>query len=198
MTNNQWNLCSPILDSLSYFHGALLAPSIPASGFGYTWAFLQAAAAEITPLSPQEKALCPARSKPCSSSLRGLMDVSSGAERARLTGVVSGLQGWFLPWPESGGTARGLSLGAEWRRRHQGHPAAGPRAWQGQPLGLLGTLALLPGVFLPSSAASSTTTCHGSSHPFGPGYCLLLVLHDDGLSCPAAAGEEGFFSPTMG
>jgi len=58
-----------------------------------------------------------------------------------------------------------------------------------------GTLALLPGGFLPSSAASSTTTCHGSSRPFGPGYCLLLVLHDDGLSCPAAGGRKAFFPP---
>jgi len=39
------------------------------------------------------------------------------------------------------------------------------------------------------------TTCHGSSRPFGPGYCLLLVHHDDSLSCSAAGGRKAFFPP---
>ena len=58
-----------------------------------------------------------------------------------------------------------------------------------------GTLALVPWGFLPSSAALSMTTCQGSSSPFWPGYCLLLVHHEDGLSCPAAGGRKAFFPP---
>ena len=58
-----------------------------------------------------------------------------------------------------------------------------------------GTLALLPGGFLPSSAALSMTTCQGSSRPFWLGYCLLLTHHQDGLSCPAAGGRKAFLSP---
>ena len=86
-------------------------------------------AAKFTPLTPQEKGLCPARSSPWSSSLRSLTDISCGTERGRGIGVVSGLQGWFLPWPERRVKAQGVSLGAEWQRTPQGHPAAGPRAW---------------------------------------------------------------------
>ena len=56
-------------------------------------------------------------------------------------------------------------------------------------------LALGPGGFLPSSAALSRTTCQGSSGPFWLGYCLLLVHHEDGLSCPAARGRKAFFPP---
>lgn len=109
-----------------------MAPPIPPYGAGYTLAFLQAVAAEITPLAPQEKGLCPARSRPLSSSLPDLMAASSGAEtgeRGQLIGVVSGRQAWFLPWPERRVTARGLSLGAKWQRTHQGRPAAAPSAW---------------------------------------------------------------------
>ena len=62
----------------------------PAYGSGHTLAFLQAAAAEITRLGALDKGLCPATSSPWSSSLRGLMAESSGAERGWLRGVVSG------------------------------------------------------------------------------------------------------------
>ena len=58
-----------------------------------------------------------------------------------------------------------------------------------------GGLALVPGGFLPSSAALSMTACQGSSGPFGLGYRLLLMHHEDGLSCPAAGGREAFFPP---
>ena len=61
-----------------------------------------------------------------------------------------------------------------------------------------GSLALLPGGFLPSSAALSRTTCEGSSGPFWLGYCLLLMPHEDGLSCPAAGGRKAFFPPKVG
>ena len=58
-----------------------------------------------------------------------------------------------------------------------------------------GGLALVPGGFLPSSAALSRTACQGSSRPFGLGYRLLLMHHEDGLSCPAAGGRKAFFPP---
>ena len=126
---HQCHLCSLVFQSLTSCHGRLLAPSIPAYGSGYTLAFLQAVAAKFTPLTPQEKGLCPARSSPWSSSLRSLMDMSCGTERGRGIGVLSGLQAWFLPWPERRAKAQGVSLGAEWQRTPQGQPAAGPRAW---------------------------------------------------------------------
>lgn len=118
-----------VSQSLAYFRGGLLAPTIQTYGSGYTLACLQAAAAEITPFTPHEKGLCPATSSPCSSRLRGRIGFSSGAERGRLIGAVSALHAWFLPWPERRGTAPGFSLRAEWQRRRQGHPAPGPRAW---------------------------------------------------------------------
>lgn len=67
-----------------------MALSIPTYGSGYTLAFLQTAAAKITPLMPPEKGL--------SSPIESLVlltawqtDVSSGAERGWLIRMVSGL-----------------------------------------------------------------------------------------------------------
>ena len=120
-----------------------MAPSIPTYGSGYTLAFPQAAAAEVTPVAPPEKGLSSASSSPWSSSLRELMAVSSGAERGRLMGVVFGLQGWFLPQPKRRVRALGLSLGADWQGTCQGRSAAVPSAWPARtrdsPLGPRGT-----------------------------------------------------------
>lgn len=51
---------------------------------------------------------------------------------------------------------------------------------------------VVPGGFLPSSAALSRTTHQGSSGPFWPGYCLLLMHHKDDPLCPAAEGTKAF------
>ncbi|KAK2542470.1 hypothetical protein Q9966_003602 [Columba livia] len=58
-----------------------------------------------------------------------------------------------------------------------------------------GRLALVPGGFLPSSAALSMTTLQSSSGPFWLRSCLLLKHQEHGLSCPAAGGRKAFFSP---
>jgi len=50
-------------------------------------------------------------------------------------------------------------------------------------------IATAPHGFFPSSAALSTTTCPSSSSHFG----LLLLHHQDGLSCPAPGRRKAFF-----
>ena len=83
--------CTPLFSKACGVSMAVSWPRPPPSlCSGHTLAFLQAAAAEITRLGALDKGLCPATSSPWSSSLRGLMAESSGAERGWLRGVVSG------------------------------------------------------------------------------------------------------------
>ena len=84
-----------------------------------------------------------------------------------------------------GGRSCSRAQGIADRRQRWGQEGIFPR----------GRLALVPGGFLPSSAALSMSTCQGSSGPFWLGYCLLLMHHEGGLSCPAAAGRKAFFPP---
>ena len=103
-------------------------------------------------------------------------------------GLGISLPGGVTSLPVGGGGGRSCShaQGIADRQRRWGQEGIFPR----------GRLALVPGGFLPSSAALSTTTCcQGSSAPFWLGHCLLLMHHEDGLSCPAAGGRKAFFPP---
>ena len=96
-------------------------------------------------------------------------------------------------WACAGRREQAVGGGSRSCSRAQG--LADRQLWGQEGIFPRGSLALLPGGFLPSSAALSRTTCEGSSGPFWLGYCLLLMPHEDGLSCPAAGGRKAFFPP---
>lgn len=96
-------------------------------------------------------------------------------------------------WASPGRRDQPVGRGGRSCSRAQG--IADRQLWGQEGIFPRGRWALVPGGFLPSSAALSMTTCQGSSAPVWPGYCLLLTHHEDGLSCPAAGQRKAFFPP---
>lgn len=96
-------------------------------------------------------------------------------------------------WASPGRRDRPVGRGGRSCSRAQG--IADRQLWGQEGIFPRGRWALLPGGFLPSSAALSMTTCQASSGPLWLAYRLLLMHHQDGLLCPAAGGRKAFFPP---